>query len=323
MVEALAPSLDEEDVAAKVPPIKSVPTAEDLEDIQGLVYSGWGDHKFAGYLFATIQDGDTSQLAARRWLADIARDVSSADLSRKAPGPRLNLALSRNGLAKLGVPEQTLKQLPQEAARGMHKRARILGDDPPDQWELGRDDELDLLVMVFARKEDELATLLKHHSDALGTFATVRPAELSHHLDGREHFGFTDGVSQPRLVKPPRAHPTAVDDQPAPNSLEEPVATGEILLGYKNAYGMLPASPMLPDRNGKSFDLGANGSYLVFRKLHQHVERFWGYVHDRARELEPTDPAAAREMTELLGAKLVGRWKSGAPLALSPERDDP
>jgi Dyp-type peroxidase family len=205
----------------------------------------------------------------------------------------------------------------------MHKRARILGDDPPDQWELGRDDELDLLVMVFARKEDELATLLKHHSDALGTFATVRPAELSHHLDGREHFGFTDGVSQPRLVKPPRAHPTAVDDQPAPNSLEEPVATGEILLGYKNAYGMLPASPMLPDRNGKSFDLGANGSYLVFRKLHQHVERFWGYVHDRARELEPTDPVAAREMTELLGAKLVGRWKSGAPLALSPERDDP
>jgi Dyp-type peroxidase family len=323
MVEALAPTIDDEDVTTSAPPIKTAPTAEDLKDIQGLVYSGWGDHKHAGYLFATIHEDDRSRLAARRWLADIAREVSSADVSRKAPGPRLNLALSPTGLAKLGVPAETLAALPQEAKRGMHQRARILGDDPPDQWEMGRDNELDVLLMVFARKEDELATLLQHHGDAMGAFATVRPPEVSQHLEGREHFGFADGVSQPRLVKPPRAHSTAADDQPAPNALEEPIATGEILLGYKNAYGMLPASPKLPDRNGKLFDLGANGSYLVFRKLHQHVERFWSYVHNRARELEPNDPAAAREMTELLGAKLVGRWKSGAPLALSPDRDDP
>ena len=324
MVEALAPSIDDnDDATTATPPAKSVPTAEDLKDIQGLVYSGWGDHKHAAYLFATIHDGETCQLAARRWLADIAREVSSADVSRKASGPRLNLALSPSGLAKLGVPAETLAALPQEAKRGMHQRARILGDDPPDKWELGRDNELDILVMLFARKPDELTTLINHHSDALRTFATVRDAEITQHLDGKEHFGFADGVSQPRLAKPPRLHPTAADDQPAPNSLEEPVATGEILLGYKNAYGMLPASPKLPERNGKTFDLGANGSYLVFRKLHQHVDRFWGYVHDRAKELEPNDPAAAREMTELLGAKLVGRWKSGASLALSPDRDDP
>src|SRR5262245_8242457 len=33
--------------------------------------------------------------------------------------------------------------------------------------------------------------------------------------------------------------------------------------------------------------------------------------------------AASREEEALLGAKMVGRWQSGAPLALSPERDDP
>ena len=30
-----------------------------------------------------------------------------------------------------------------------------------------------------------------------------------------------------------------------------------------------------------------------------------------------------RQEEALLGAKMVGRWQSGAPLAVSPERDDP
>ena len=36
--------------------MKTKPTAADLDDIQGLVYSGWGDHELAGYLFATFTD---------------------------------------------------------------------------------------------------------------------------------------------------------------------------------------------------------------------------------------------------------------------------
>ena len=38
-----------------------------------------------------------------------------------------------------------------------------------------------------------------------------------------------------------------------------------MVLGHNNAYGQMPASPHLPD----GFDLGRNGSYLVFRKLRQ------------------------------------------------------
>jgi Dyp-type peroxidase family len=33
--------------------------------------------------------------------------------------------------------------------------------------------------------------------------------------------------------------------------------------------------------------------------------------------------AASRQEETLLGAKMVGRWQSGAPLALCPDRDDP
>ena len=33
--------------------------------------------------------------------------------------------------------------------------------------------------------------------------------------------------------------------------------------------------------------------------------------------------ARHREEQELIAAKLMGRWRSGAPLALAPQKDDP
>lgn len=60
--------------------------------------------------------------------------------------------------------------------------------------------------------------------------------------------------------------------------------------------------------------LGRNGTYVVFRKLHTKVAAYRAYLRARA---------ASRAAEDLLGAKMVGRWQSGAPLALAPERDDP
>jgi Dyp-type peroxidase family len=284
--------------------MKTKPDATDLADIQGLVYSGWGEHPFAAYLFATIEDRELS----RAWLEQVLPQVTPASTSKTAAGDRLNIALSPAGLAKLGAPESVLSALPQEATNGMASRARILGDDEPVSWELGTDNELDVLVMVFARDEQRRDELVAQHVTLLrDAGAKVREPELSHPLEGKEHFGFADGVSQPFVAgryDAPRGHDAAI-------------ATGEILLGYPNAYGKIPASPRW-DQD----DFGKNGTYLVFRKLQQHVAAFWGYLAARAKELE-SDPAAAAALTELLGAKLVGRWKSGASLVLAPERDDP
>jgi Dyp-type peroxidase family len=284
--------------------MKTKPTAADLADIQGIVYTGWGEHRFGGYLFATL--GDPAQ--SRAWLDRVRRDVSPASVHRKADGDRLNLALSPAGMRKLGIPDETYAALPQEAKRGMQLRARILNDDDPEGWELGKDGELEVLLMIFARNEPRRTELMAEHRAALvAAGATVRPDELTHHLHGKEHFGFADGVSQPFLA--------GKADRP-PNG-EHVLPAGEILLGYKNAYDKLPASPQWGD-----LDFGHNGTYLVFRKLHQHVDRFWGYVAARAKELDP-EPAAAAAMTQWLAAKLVGRWKSGAPFAHAPQRDDP
>jgi Dyp-type peroxidase family len=57
-----------------------------------------------------------------------------------------------------------------------------------------------------------------------------------------------------------------------------------------------------------------NGSYMVFRRFEQKVPEFRSFVADRAARLgmEP----------ELLGARMFGRWKTGAPLELAPLYDD-
>jgi len=60
--------------------------------------------------------------------------------------------------------------------------------------------------------------------------------------------------------------------------------------------------------------LGRNGTYVVFRKLHQRVWAFRKYL--KANSSSP-------EEEQLIAAKMMGRWSSGAPLALCPERDDP
>jgi Dyp-type peroxidase family len=58
-----------------------------------------------------------------------------------------------------------------------------------------------------------------------------------------------------------------------------------------------------------------NGTFMVFRRLKQLVPEFDGFV-DATAASQQMDPA-------LLGARLVGRWKSGAPVSLSPLQDNP
>ena len=114
----------------------------------------------------------------------------------------------------------------------------------------------------------------------------------------KEPFGFRDGISHP-----------AVEGSgiPGSNPGEPPFKAGEFVLGYRDETGGFPPMPQ-PEV------LGRNGSYAVFRKLHQRVAAFRQYL--RANSSTPQEE-------ELLAAKMMGRWRSGAPLALSPERDDP
>jgi Dyp-type peroxidase family len=283
------------------------PGVDDLEDIQGLIYSAWNDHPYPGFVFARLS-GDPR--ASRRWLDAARRRVTPAARNRRRAHGRVQIALSPTGLTALGVPADVIAMMAPEATAGMAARRRVLADPDPATWQLGGpDDRLDALVMVYARDPQTRAGELAEHRAALvAAGAEVRPDELGWPLEQREHFGFADGLSQPFV---PGAH-----HRPRPG--EDPIPAGEVVLGYPNAYGQLPITPIWGD-----LDLGRNGSYLVFRKLAQDVAGFWGWIAGQARRIAGDAPATAAQLTELLAAKLIGRWRSGAPLTLAPDRDDP
>jgi Dyp-type peroxidase family len=283
------------------------PTPDDLEDIQGIVYNGWLDHAYAGFLFARFGDDPR---ASRAWLDAQRRAVTAAARNRRKTHGRLHIALSRTGLDALGVPADVVDMLAPEATAGMASRKRVLCDTDRATWQLGGPgDRLDVLVMVYQCTDDARRKRLDEHRRALaGAGATVYADELSQPIaDGREHFGFADGLSQPFV---PGMHAE-------PRRGETRVPAGEILLGYPNAYDQIPPTPLWGD-----FDLGTNGTYLVFRKLQQDVAGFWSWIAGHARRLAAGEPAATTELADLIAAKLVGRWPSGAPLSLTPDADD-
>ena len=114
----------------------------------------------------------------------------------------------------------------------------------------------------------------------------------------RTSFGFKDGISYPAIEG---------SGIPGSNPQEPPLKAGEFILGYPDETGNMPPMPQ-PEV------LGRNGTYLAIRKLHTKVAAWRQYL--RANSTSPEEEA-------LLAAKMIGRWPSGAPLALAPEQDDP
>jgi deferrochelatase/peroxidase EfeB len=87
-----------------------------------------------------------------------------------------------------------------------------------------------------------------------------------------------------------------------------------------DAEGLLPALDNPYHAEAGLHDLGLNGSYVVYRKLQQDVAGFWQFLRRETLRLEGHEDVARMVW---LAARCVGRWPSGAALALSPLADDP
>jgi Dyp-type peroxidase family len=120
----------------------------------------------------------------------------------------------------------------------------------------------------------------------------------------KEHFGYTDGFGNPEYLGVEK------DSQPGQGKLTAdakwtPLATGELLLEYADEAGELPVAP-LPHL------LANNGTFMVYRKLHQNVATFRKYLKEKGA-LYPGGP-------DKLASKFVGRWRDGTPVELSPDK---
>jgi Dyp-type peroxidase family len=285
----------------------------DVAELQGGIVRGYGQRfGFARHLFARVRE----PRAARAFLAALADPVTTEEEWARHPATTLNVALSFRALSALELPAWILDGFPEEVRDGMAARADRLGDDPATWEDALR--ELEVLIIVHAQSAAALR-------DAGGRWelelaAGVSGLELAHAQEAgllgeqREHFGFTDGFSQPAIEGVAREdiRGQGIPYRRAPwwplNQTQwRAVKPGEFVLGYEDEdSGPAPAPPAPFDRNA---------SFMVWRKLHQDVAGFRAQLAEQARRLRLDE--------ELVAAKMVGRWRDGSPLALRPHGPDP
>ena len=307
-----------------------------LPDIQAVILSGYGHLPHAAYLFLrlprTQETGQVTPASRAALMATLPGVTASTHQKDEAKREKtaLNLAFTYDGLAALGHSEETLATFSPEFRSGMTAdyRSRALGDvqaNDPKNWEWGGttpgpdrspDKVPDLALLCFAHTEGSLKDQvngLKERFGACGALVIADERSTPEMHSRNEHFGFRDGITSVHVqggfgVRDPG---------------QSIIKAGEFLLGYPNEYGQKTAWPRInPTESRAGVDVGTNSAYLVFRKLEQDVPAFWDYCRAQAAGLPAGDEAAA-PTPEFVGAKMVGRWRSGAPLALRPFADDP
>ncbi len=182
-----------------------------------------------------------------------------------------------------------------------------IGESAPEKWEggLGTCDTHVLLSLyaqdseVLDEQSSKLRSLFKE-GDALKELSCFDGAKLPDQTGQPSdiiHFGYNDGISQPKIEGFPtkRGLPECLDPQPIIPAYEF------ILLDDKNALYDVPTPP----------ELGLNGSFAAFRVLEQDVAGFEQFLQDQKDKIDP----------DKLAAKMCGRWRNGVPLDLSPDAD--
>ena len=274
----------------------------ELEDIQSGIIRARPSPYAAAYLMFRIDDGKAGRELMRR-AGSVA--ASAADPRSPVGDAWATVALTFQGLRALGVPQDSLDSFAPEFQQGMAARAselRDTGESSPENWEkpLGTSDVHVVLAALAAdvQRLHEVLDRARQSYEKLPGIELVWRQDCYALPNEKEPFGFKDGISHPAIEG---------SGMPGSNPHEQPFKAGEFVLGYRDETGGFPPMPQ-PEV------LGRNGTYAVVRKLHQRVAAFRQYL--RSNSSNPQEE-------ELLAAKMMGRWRSGAPLALSPERDDP
>jgi Dyp-type peroxidase family len=314
-------------------------------DIQGLITNGHQTLPAARFLLLKIIDPGI----AKSHLSSIQSEITSAHQSRtsgiKNSGEKaLQIAFTRTGLEKLLLPEDILATFPREFLEGMSycyqdpknpdrtikERSTLLGDvgtNAPENWHWGNaDNPVDCILLLYAKNGELLNQLTTYAypgpSTGLMLAYTANTYQYKDSNDIKEHFGFRDGISQPIIKGLHKSNETMDASQ-----LLNP---GEFILGHRNEYRSYSPGPFIKHYKGNKVlhsvegkqdlkDLGKNGTFLVFRQMEQHVERFWNFMYETSRENAPSQVDRAIK----LAAKMVGRWPEGQPLATDHDQPKP
>ncbi|KAF8851549.1 Dyp-type peroxidase [Acephala macrosclerotiorum] len=302
--------------ASPVPPTTALPATLpplDLHNIQGDIFPGL-PKKFEAYWFIQIRDGQVNQFRTRLFrllplvtsAAQAQRDQDQIDHYKNSPAfngqllklSGVNIGFSHKGLVKMGIADPITNSTTDPFQTGMFNGITNLNDQA-DKWLPEFKQDIHALIFITG---ESLATIHERYAElkwVLGStvnevkliIGNVRPGNQN----GHEHFGYLDGVSQPNIQ--------GIDKSPDPNPVEAPIPQGLILCSRNGDVTTDPRPAWALD-----------GSFMAFRYLTQQVPEFQAFI-------DAKNPLGAPQ--DFLGARLVGRWKSGAPVDLTPLHDDP
>ncbi|MFL5864808.1 MAG: Dyp-type peroxidase [Solirubrobacteraceae bacterium] len=283
-------------------------------DMQGNILRGYASHRHAAYLLTRVGDPAQARAFMRRLLKD--DQIATERSWRARPVMRLNVAFTHPGLKRLHPNVDAFAPFT-DFRQGMRERARSqLGDvgaNDPHQWESRLREEIDALFTVYGdtvgARDDAARDLTRELRAATFTLVHDQRADM---LEGdREHFGFTDGFSQPAL-------PGVSEDRRSRRGEGaqrrrwrrllgdewRDIRLGEFVLGHRDEDGVVP---------GGREPLLYNGTFMVWRKLEQDVKLFRQWIQMQAGDAE--------EAQIRLQARILGRWPDGVSLVRRPPFD--
>ena len=245
--------------------------------------------------------------AARACLRTIAASLTRGNVDLSAlVEPLTNLSISWTGLQALAgtgeAPAPDLDRLFVSASPS----------EVPGTWgnRFGWRD-VHVVVHIYCRTEECLASQTERIREvATGALKELDPGigdenALTCRLptrDGRLHFGYRDGITQPKVDWDDSAEAGAKDLR-------------HFVLGQ--ATSTFHSKP----RSQFWSDLLRDSSYCAFQVLGQDVAAFESYLTRVAPAVYPD--LAAGLAREKVAAKMMGRWRDGTPVALSPDKSDP
>ena len=278
-----------------------------LNDIQGNILRGHGRNHSVHLFLQFTADNDEQKEVVKQWIRSFAQQyITSAkqqsdDAQRyreeNIPGGLFaNFFLSMSGYLHLGFDYSQTPNDPFFRA-GMKdlQNIALLGDPPPQSWEVGFQNEIHALVLMA---DDDLVGLLQQVNriqNQLPRVINIVQREDGFILRNKarqiiEHFGFVDGISQPLFLQRDLAKARKNDGD------------------FKQWDPRAPLSLLLvKDPNGQTED--SYGSYLVYRKLEQNVKGFRTAQQQLAAKLGIS--------ADLAGAYAVGRFYDGTPVTIA------
>ncbi|KAJ7098359.1 dye-decolorizing peroxidase precursor [Mycena epipterygia] len=297
---AASPILINPSAQPQLPSLKAAKAAAsaaglDLDNVQADILIGMKKHK---ELFFFFEIANATDFKAKLG-SDILPLVTSTTQILGNVTVALNIAFSHTGLLALNVSD-TLGD--PDFTAGQFANAANLNDPGTTNWvPQFRGTNIHGLMLIASDTVDIINSTLANVTSILGDSITevysLQGAARPGPEQGHEHFGFQDGISNPAVV--------GFDVVPTSPG-QAVVPPGQILLGEQG--------------DGTRPDWAKDGSFLAFRQLKQLVPEFNKFLTDNPINEPGLTP---QQGSDLLGARMVGRWKSGAPVFLAPLVDDP